>query len=134
MVPTRFIMVASSVCLAVSGLALLFAPTESLGLVGISETNPFTGQLLGAAFLGNAVANWTARGSMIGGIYARPLSLANYVHFVVGGISLMVGLAQGKGGAGYIAVLFVYSVFGALFSLMLFGGRGRKRSSNEAQQ
>lgn len=123
MIPTRFIMAASSICLAVAGLALLFAPAESLGLAGFPDSNPLTGQLLSATYLGGAAANWMARGVKIGGIYARPLAIANYIHFLVGSIVLAVGAAKGGLSFGLMAVLFAYAVFGALFALLVFGVR-----------
>ena len=85
-------MVVSSLVLGIAGAGLLFAPLEALSTLGFEQTNELTGQLLGALYLAFAAANWTARGGMVGGVYARPLSIANFVHFLVGAIVLGWGL------------------------------------------
>jgi len=89
---TRITMVVSSLVLGIAGAGLLFAPLEALSTLGFEQTNELTGQLLGALYLAFAAANWTARGGMVGGVYARPLSIANFVHFLVGAIVLGWGL------------------------------------------
>jgi len=121
MIPVRFVMIASSVCLAAAGIALLFLPGETLRLLGLSSGSPLFAQLASALYLGNAAANWMAKGTMIGGIYARPLAVANYTHFFIGAMVLAMGLRNVEAGIGYYAVLFVYGVFGALFALLLWG-------------
>jgi len=62
-----------------------------------------------------------ARGSMIGGIYSRPLSVANYMHFLVGSIILILGLRTNPSGWPYFLVLVPYCLFGILFSVLMFG-------------
>ena len=121
MFSTRMIMVASSVALLVAGVACLFAPIESLSAIGFQEPNELTGQLLGSLYLAFAAANWTARGSMIGGIYARPLSVANFLHFVVGGTVLVRGLSGSTLTAGYLAVTLGYLALAISFTLVLYG-------------
>jgi len=124
MISTRFIMTSSGACLAVAGLALLFFPAEALSLLGLPDGSPLVAQVFSALLLGSAAANWTARGSMIGGIYARPLALANYLHFFMGSLILVMGLDEIDAGIGYFAVLCVYCVFGVMFAWLLFRGPG----------
>jgi hypothetical protein len=38
-------------------------------------------QVAGALYLAFAILNWMARGNLIGGIYASPLALGNFMHF-----------------------------------------------------
>ena len=128
MLNSRFVMVASGVALGVAGGACLFVPTEALSLLGFRGVDAITGQMLGAAYLGLAAANWTARGSMIGGIYARPLSLANFVHFLIGAIVLARGISIDSLNLAYAGVALVYLVFAILFGLLLFGRLERVRS------
>jgi hypothetical protein len=45
-------------------------------------------QFLGAAYFAFAMLNWMAKGAIIGGIYNRPIAIANLSHFVIGGIAL----------------------------------------------
>jgi len=119
-------MIASSAVLAVAGLALLFAPAETAGFFGI-DAAPVSLQVLAALYLGSAAANWTARGSMIGGIYARPLSVGNSVHFFIGATVLIRELPRDSINPGHIAVSLVYLAFAVMFFLILFGRLGRKQ-------
>jgi hypothetical protein len=118
---TRVIMSGSSIALFLAGVACLFAPVEVLSAIGISSPDELTGQVLGALYLAFAAANWTARGSMIGGIYARPLSVANFVHFFVGATVLVKGVSSSTSNAGYLVILLVYVAFAIAFILMLYG-------------
>lgn len=115
------VMVASSATLFIAGVACLFAPVESLAAVGFAGVPEVTGQVLGALYLGFAAANWTARGSMIGGIYARPLSVANFVHFVVGAIVVVKGMSFDTSGVAYLALAAIYVIFAILFTLLVYG-------------
>lgn len=71
---TKALMVASSIFLGVIGVAATFGPVEILLAMNAPVVAPLPVflQLLGAASLGFAMANWTAKDNMIGGIYARP--------------------------------------------------------------
>ena len=117
---THIVMIASSGALFLAAVACLFAPVETLSVVDLANVPAVAGQMLGALYLGFAAANWTARGSMIGGVYARPLSMANFVHFLVGAIVLAKGISAGTNAA-YSAVTLCYLVFAVLFILMLYG-------------
>ena len=125
MLNTRFVMVASSTCLATGGAACLFAPAELLSVLGMASGSPMVVQLLGALYLASAASNWTARGSMIGGIYARPLSVANFMHFVIGAAVLAKGLEPENLNLAYVLIVLIYLVFAVVFMLMLFGRHGR---------
>jgi hypothetical protein len=72
--------------LAVTGLALLFAPSEVASAIE-RESSPLMAQLLGACLIGIGAANWLARRSPIGGIYGRSIVVGNMVLF---GISALV--------------------------------------------
>jgi hypothetical protein len=117
-------MVASSIALFIAGVACLFVPVETLSLLGFSGASEVSGQIFGALYLGFASANWTARGSMIGGIYARPLSMANCVHFFVGATVLIKGIPTGALNVAYICVTLAYLVFAVVFAFLVFGRPG----------
>jgi len=48
MIPTRYIMVSSSIFLAIAGFALLFAPDETLSFVAASAGDSTVHQVFGA--------------------------------------------------------------------------------------
>jgi hypothetical protein len=120
---TKLLMVASSLVLGVTGLVTSFAPVELLAVLKISPTGPLPViiQLLGALYLGFAIMNWTAKDSLIGGIYARPLSIGNCLHFAVGAIALF----KHQFAAGFqnplTTALVVYAIFASAFVYLIFG-------------
>src|SRR5215212_3185955 len=83
-------MAVSSFVLGLAGLMLLFAPQEALAVLRVPLTTqlPVLVQLAGALYVSFSVMNWTAKDSVIGGIYARPISLANFAHFFIGTLLL----------------------------------------------
>lgn len=119
---TKILMIASSATLAVAGAALSFAPAELAGILGIASAQPLPVifQLLGALYFAFAITNWTAKDNAIGGIYSRPLSLGNFLHFAVGALALAKYQASGERSILLVAVLFVYLVFSVLFGWLLF--------------
>ena len=73
-------------------------------------------QLLGALYLGFAMLNWMAKGSLIGGIYNRPIAIGNFMHFAVGALALIKIISKIHAHSGIIISLTaVYSVFAILF-------------------
>ena len=120
---TRVLMVASGAFLALLGLALTFAPGELLVMLGAPASAPVTVvlQLAGASYLGFALINWTARGLIIGGIYARPLSLGNLVHFLSGSMALLKYLLSAGIQPLLLPVLVGYALLALAFAYLVFG-------------
>ena len=114
-------MTASSVVLGLAGLSAAFAPQELLAALGVPLTNtlPALIQLMGALYFSCALMNWTARGSVIGGIYSRPISIGNFAHFFVGTIVLVKELSNGAN-VFVLVALGVYAVFAILFWWLVF--------------
>ena len=87
-------------------------------------------QVLGALYLGFAMLNWMARGSLMGGIYGRPLAMGNFLHFFMVALLLLKALAAGPATSGIVIGALAYTVFGLWFGLVLFRnptGRGDSR-------
>jgi hypothetical protein len=116
-------MVTSSLALGLAGLAASFAPSELLRALGspVVEPLPVLIQLLGAMYVAFALTNWTAKDNMIGGIYSRPLSLGNCVHFVVGALALAKHQLSHDVSVPLIATLLVYTIFAICFAWLVFG-------------
>ena len=114
-------MITSAAFLAVLGLATSFMPQEVLGLHGTVPDTPtvLLVQMTGALYLGFAILNWTARGVLIGGIYARPVALGNFLHFAM--VAVMLIKAAIVHGVIPLAIsATVFSVFAIWFGLVLF--------------
>ncbi len=88
---TKIVMIASTLFLAFMGFNFSFLSNEFLNLLNI-DSNQITVllfQLLGALYLGFAILNWMAKGTLIGGIYNKPIAIGNFMHFGIGAITLI---------------------------------------------
>ncbi len=113
-VSTKLLLSASAVVLGAAGIAASFLPHELVRAAGGEARGlfPVVVQLLGALLFAFAMVNWTARGSLIGGIYNRPVAIGNLTHFVIGALALAKA-ALWWGAA-------VYAVFAIAFALVFF--------------
>lgn len=128
----KLLMMTSSAILAVGGLTALFAPHELAAALGA----PIAGsgvpiQLLGSAYFASAIANWTGKDKPIGGIYSRPLSLGNFVHFMIGTLVLLNRVLAGEISAALVAAGAVYAVLAIGFGRLAFGGSAAVKAGAE---
>ena len=116
-------MTMSAAALAVLGISASFLPQEILGRAAM-PADRFTValiQLAGALYVAFAMLNWSAKGALLGGIYGRPIVLANFTHFAIGGIVLVKIVAAGQLHVEVAVLTFVYALFAAWFGFVLFG-------------
>ena len=125
---TKTLMTSSSLTLAVAGIFTLFAPDVLLSALGVAVTAQLAVlvQLLGALYFSFALMNWTAKDSAIGGIYARPVSLANFSHFLVGTLLLVKYLFSNEFDLPILLVSVLYASFAAVFYWLVFRATGLK--------
>ena len=123
---TKLLMTTSSLLLGLAGVFALFAPDVLLTMIGVPMANLLSVliQLLGALYFSMAMMNWTAKDSAIGGIYARPVSLANFAHFFIGALLLIRYQLSNEFNLFIFLVLVVYVVFAALFYWLVFRATG----------
>src|SRR5687768_15066617 len=95
---TKLIMTFSAICLGLGGIALSFLPYELQVYFGLHPgvSLSLIIQVLGALYFAFAMLNWMARGSFIGGIYNRPIAVANLTHFFMGSIALIKSVTSGS--------------------------------------
>ena len=120
---TKLIMALSALLLALVGLAFTFFGAELAVFTGtgLSVTFQLILQLLGALYVGFAMLNWMAKGSAIGGIYNRPIAIANFAHFFIGGMALLKVVFNHPGVSPAIwALALVYLLFAFLFGYIVF--------------
>jgi hypothetical protein len=114
----------SAALLSLSGLVLLFASDVLLPAVvpGLPPAAAWLGQLLAAAWLGVAALNWLQRAAVLGGIYGRPIVLANLALYFVSALSLLRALLS----AGTSSVLWLAlapsAVLAAVYGALLLRG------------
>ena len=103
---------------------LLFAPDIVLPALipGFPRAAAWLGQLLGAAWLGIAALNWLQRAAMLGGIYGRPIVLANLVLYFISALSLLRSLLGGGGPPALWLALALTGVLAAAYGALLLRG------------
>ena len=121
-------MTASSLALALAGIFALFAPDVLLALFSapMSDLLSVPIQLMGALYFSMAMMNWTAKDSAIGGIYARPVSIANFSHFLIGTLLLAKVVLSSGFNLAITLLLVVYAIFAILFYWLVFRATGIK--------
>ena len=119
---TKTLMVASSIFLGLFGLIALFVPEELLKMLSLPFTSPLPVliQLLGALYLSFALMNWTAKDNIIGGVYLRPISIANFSHFMIGALTLLNNQFSNGANLYLLSLSIVYAVFAIIFTWLVF--------------
>ena len=116
----RLLMALSAVALGVMGLGLTFAPGELLASMG-GPSGPVVVlalQVTGALCVGFAMLNWMAKGTILGGIYGRPIVVANLAQWAIGALALLKALAAGQLLAGCVVLALFYTLFAIGFAVL----------------
>lgn len=123
---TKLLMTISSLMLGLAGIFALFAPEVLLTTLNVPAVSSLTVlvQLLGALYFSFALMNWTAKDSAIGGIYARPVSLANFGHFFSGTLILVRHLLSTEFNLTILLVSILYAGFAVIFYWLVFRATG----------
>ena len=121
---TARVSAASASLLLAGGAALLFAADDILPRLvpGFPEAAAWLGQLLGGAWLAIAVLNWLNRGARLGGIYGRPVVVANATVYFVGAMVLLKIVARPGASLPIIIATILFVIFAALYAWLLFRG------------
>jgi len=120
---TKSLMTLSAIILALIGISLIFFPKEILDYfeLSVSDTLELLMQIIGSFYYAFAMLNWMSKGSIIGGIYNRPISIANLTHFVIAAFALVRGTLSNPS-LPYIMwlITIIYSIFAILFGIVTF--------------
>ena len=110
-----------------AGAVLLFAPDEVGEILVAGSSHPILVQVLGAALVGFGIANWTARGAALGGIYGRAVVAGNQAHLMIGALLLVKhGLEVGASHPAYWVLTILYVIGAGFFSYLMFFSSGLK--------
>jgi hypothetical protein len=118
---TKILMTSSASFLAIIGILLSFLPNEIVDYLNV-QPNIITIlflKILSALYLAFGILNWMARGTVIGGIYNRPIAIGNLMHFGVGAIALVKVVSNIQTHSEIIISLtVVYVIFAILFAFV----------------
>jgi hypothetical protein len=115
---TKLLLAASAIVLGMAGIAASFLPHELLRALDVpaGAATSVLVQLLGALLFAFAMVNWMARGSLIGGIYNRPVAIGNLTHFVIGALALVKAIpAAGPQRTTIAIAAAIYALFAIAF-------------------
>jgi hypothetical protein len=129
---TKIVMTASAITLGIAGIALIFIPVEIARYLSQEDSKSFVliGQILGALYFGFAMLNWMTRTSIIGGIYNKPIAVANFIHFFIAGLALTKGLMANPGLPVLVWVAtIVYALFTICFGIIFYRSPVSKNKS-----
>ena len=120
---TKSLMTLSAIILALIGISLIFLPKEILDYfeLSVSDTLELLMQIIGSFYFAFAILNWMSKGSIIGGIYNRPIAMANLTHFYIAGLALIKGVLANPSLSYVIwSIAIIYSIFAILFGIVAF--------------
>lgn len=116
-------MTLSAVILGIVGILLTFVPDIVLTHLKVGTNTPalLVMQILGALYFAFGMLNWMTKASLIGGIYNRPIAVANFTHFLVAGLALVKGLISNPDLPSPIWITdIIYLALALLFGVILF--------------
>jgi hypothetical protein len=119
---TKWLMIASSISLGIIGLILSFLPKEFLHVIELESENRLIiifVQILGGLYFAFAFMNWMAKYFVMGGIYSRPIVLANMTHFIIGALTLVKSYFVDSNLL-VLALGIFYSIFAILFIIVFY--------------
>ena len=107
--------------LGVLGVVALFVPDVVLGRLGApaSSASVLLVQVLGALYVGFAALNWMTRGTLVGGIYSRPVVIGNLTHFMVAGLAMLRVLGEAPSVWALWLLTATYATFATLFAIVM---------------
>ena len=113
---TKTLMIISAIFLAVNGFGFTFFPDEITRLL-INDDNYILIlilQILGALYLGFSILNLTAKASLIGGIYNKPILIGNLLHFFTASMTFIKLTFKAETN---LQLIFSYTIIYSLFTL-----------------
>jgi Na+-driven multidrug efflux pump len=119
MINTKWVMISSALVMGITGILLSFIPQEIITFFdsqAISKLDTIMLQVAGALYFGFAMLNWTAKSNLIGGIYGRPIAIANLSHFLVASLALIKAYSSGQ--SLILIPTIIYSLFAIAFSII----------------
>jgi hypothetical protein len=119
---SRAVIVGTTALLGAAGAALIFAPAEIGGAIGLPDLGAVTilVQLYGAALFGLAMTGWMVRDAVVGGIFGRSYVVGNTSHALVGAMTLLRPALAAGALPGLRAIAAAYWLLAMVFGYLMF--------------
>lgn len=121
---SRTISGASAIILCVGGTLLLFAPDVLLRRIvpGFPDAALWVGQLVGAGWLAVAALDWLSRSAVLGGIYGRPVVLANIALHFISSLTLVEAATHEGASSGLWLLATPFAILASVYGWLLLHG------------
>lgn len=88
---TKILLGSSAVFLWLMAIVISFFPEEIYDLLNqtYSRLGGLALRILGSFYFAMAIINWMSKGSLIGGIYNKPIAFGNLMHFGITAVALI---------------------------------------------
>lgn len=120
MMNTKLLMTITAALLGLAGVILNFFPQEVSNTLQIDKANSIILQILGSLYFAFAMLNWMAKSYLIGGIYSKPIAMANFAHFMIGALALTKSGINDSGTLFIWPAMTAYLILAVLFGFVLF--------------
>lgn len=120
---SKIILKSSAIVFFALGILASFAPEILLSYLKIEFTLTTTliAQAFGAFNVAMGILNWMSKSSIFGGIYNRPIAMANLAYFFMTGLAIIKGLLNVPHAPFFIwGIGLVYLAFAIAFWFILF--------------
>ena len=115
------LLVASAVAYGVAGLALIFAPVETISALGAgaAPAGVWVAQVTGAALFALSQLNWMQRFAAVGGIFGRPVLVPNVAFTTIAFFASVRSWRREPDRLEMAAAAAVLALLGVLFMMRL---------------
>ena len=119
---SRAIIIGTTVVLGATAVALIFAPAEIAGSIGVTGLGAGTIllQLYGAALFGLAMTGWMVKDAMVGGVFGRSYVVGNASHAFVGALALVRPALEPVAPPALRVLTCVYVALAIIFGYLMF--------------
>ena len=120
---TKIVLTFTAITLGAIGIIFTFIPDTILNQLNIdtNATTLFLIQIMGALYFAFGMLNWMSRESLTGGIYNRPIAVANFTHFFIAGLTLTKGLISNSNLPHIFWIVgLIYFLLCILYGVILF--------------
>jgi hypothetical protein len=93
---TKTLMSVSAIALAILGATALFVPAELASIAGLGTSAGIAVQLAAGGWLSIAALNWIGRNAVYGGIYGKPIIVANLAIGLICAATLLSGVVEDR--------------------------------------
>lgn len=117
---TKLLMTITAAILGLIGVILTFFPQEVSNTLQMDKANSIIFKILGSLYFAFAMLNWMTKANLIGGIYSRPIAMANFIHFMIGVLVLAKSEIKNSNISFFWPAMMTYLILAVLFGIVLF--------------